>query len=897
MENSGESTSESTEETEFDDYVYEDAPQEEQEESPILVAQRYLNIFHQIHIFSPEKQAEFDQSLLAMSPKTKELMLTIPGGRILLEHVKEIQEKQGKKSDLNELLKKGTDAGQAEPEQDAVQIAPTTATAVMAGGAISVGPDFAKKLADSLAIAFKNNNLVPQNNNINELSSILSRSFSSYANNMQQMTSDLLSKNIQQFNELQTRLQTQFSSQLQQQSQFQTKLLSHLQSQTVQMQTTPGQAVQTATSAASVPMAQQLNAQSNNTNSTTINNVNIDSSAFNGLAQTIRDSSEKNHEDFMRMIEVLNKRVNESNTDEFRQMLTTLNKNFTNKNNDDIKQIVNAITKNFSYEKDHRELPVKAITTAITDALKENNKQQIAAIKAFGETLSQSIIQSQKELSKTFAKSQFVAHQSHHEVEDSVDIEDKTESGQSKFMKAISEKFEKTKNKITQNLSNTDKQNNKKEKEKEKEKNKDKNNRENNQETISQDIITQNRDKTSEKSTLLDSTSKIKQQSTEETNTAQPQAKEKNGAFQQKEEKKPSESAVSDQQQSQQDGNNFSAEDNINEQEILFSKNLQTQPIETEDIDTILKDNLTDEILPLETNDASSDKKETNVFSTAPSTEFEEIDLTALLSSTPSEADNSLKNAFTEQNIATNTDILAKSFNQAIDKPSHKEKMVSQVNSPQPEKSSDVTETGTSDKLSQAFNLGASSKPLSQQESSKQQEPKTKAQTASEPEPKVQVAPRPKPRSHLYDDAMQKIKDAIHSDAKVSLNDLEVNPVSLGGNGAVSLNPSTDDDLLNSFLPTPEKEIQPDNVGWEYFDENGNPVEGEDGDWEYVDENGNPVEGGDGDWEYVDENGNPVEGGDGDWEYVDENRSLSGNDKNSQEEVDTQSLFNAFKNQ
>lgn len=43
----------------------------EDEEDPILVAQRYLNIFHQIHIFNATRKAEFDQSLLAMPEKNQ----------------------------------------------------------------------------------------------------------------------------------------------------------------------------------------------------------------------------------------------------------------------------------------------------------------------------------------------------------------------------------------------------------------------------------------------------------------------------------------------------------------------------------------------------------------------------------------------------------------------------------------------------------------------------------------------------------------------------------------------------------------------------------------------------------------------------------------------------------
>ena len=36
------------------------------EEAPILVAQRYLNIFRQVHIFNKAKRDEFDEELLSL---------------------------------------------------------------------------------------------------------------------------------------------------------------------------------------------------------------------------------------------------------------------------------------------------------------------------------------------------------------------------------------------------------------------------------------------------------------------------------------------------------------------------------------------------------------------------------------------------------------------------------------------------------------------------------------------------------------------------------------------------------------------------------------------------------------------------------------------------------------
>ncbi len=65
------------------------------EEDPILIAQRYLNIFHQIHIFNAKRQQEFDDSLLELNSDIRILLSTLPGGSVLLEHISQIEEKKG----------------------------------------------------------------------------------------------------------------------------------------------------------------------------------------------------------------------------------------------------------------------------------------------------------------------------------------------------------------------------------------------------------------------------------------------------------------------------------------------------------------------------------------------------------------------------------------------------------------------------------------------------------------------------------------------------------------------------------------------------------------------------------------------------------------------------------
>ena len=71
------------------------AGKHQDEENPVLVAQRYLNIYRQIHIFNKKRQNEFDDSLIKMPSDIRVLLSTLPGGSLLLEHISELEEKSG----------------------------------------------------------------------------------------------------------------------------------------------------------------------------------------------------------------------------------------------------------------------------------------------------------------------------------------------------------------------------------------------------------------------------------------------------------------------------------------------------------------------------------------------------------------------------------------------------------------------------------------------------------------------------------------------------------------------------------------------------------------------------------------------------------------------------------
>ena len=132
---------------------------------------------------------------------------------------------------------------------------------------------------------------------------------------------------------------------------------------------------------------------------------------------------------------------------------------------------------------------------------------------------------------------------------------------------------------------------------------------------------------------------------------------------------------------------------------------------------------------------------------------------------------------------------------------------------------------------------------------------------------KEKAEEKPVSKPSPFSAAMQKIKNAITEPADISLDEINVKPISLSG----------DDDLTTSMtdafkVEKKETSLPPafdyklsDDEEWEYVDEDGNPIDPSE--WEYVDENGNPID--PSAWEYVDENGNPVDPGE--WEYVDEN--------------------------
>lgn len=92
------------------------------EEDPVVVAQRFLNIYRQLHIFNPEKKAAFNKMLLELPPQIRGLFGQLPGGAMLQDYVDELAEKQG--------IAKSTTMQSADIADDDVKQAKILATAL-----------------------------------------------------------------------------------------------------------------------------------------------------------------------------------------------------------------------------------------------------------------------------------------------------------------------------------------------------------------------------------------------------------------------------------------------------------------------------------------------------------------------------------------------------------------------------------------------------------------------------------------------------------------------------------------------------------------------------------------------------------------------------------------------
>ena len=65
------------------------------ESDPVVIAQRLLNLYRQLHIFSPEKKQEYNKMLMEQTPEVKKMLGALPGGVVVQQYLAEIEKDAG----------------------------------------------------------------------------------------------------------------------------------------------------------------------------------------------------------------------------------------------------------------------------------------------------------------------------------------------------------------------------------------------------------------------------------------------------------------------------------------------------------------------------------------------------------------------------------------------------------------------------------------------------------------------------------------------------------------------------------------------------------------------------------------------------------------------------------
>ena len=65
------------------------------EDDPVIIAQRFLNIFRQLHIFTDERKQAFNQMILEQPAEIRGMFSSLLGGAVLQQYVDELEEKNG----------------------------------------------------------------------------------------------------------------------------------------------------------------------------------------------------------------------------------------------------------------------------------------------------------------------------------------------------------------------------------------------------------------------------------------------------------------------------------------------------------------------------------------------------------------------------------------------------------------------------------------------------------------------------------------------------------------------------------------------------------------------------------------------------------------------------------
>ncbi len=146
------------------------------DEDPLVIAQRFLNIYRQIHIFSPDKKEAFNEMVLELSPEVRGMFGQIPGGVLLQEYIDDLAEQRGIEkhipSNINIQGQYDADTNQAKilatalaqastqiqnPGMSTPASAPTNVTINPASAKLSMDGDFAKEFATTLGNVLQQN--------------------------------------------------------------------------------------------------------------------------------------------------------------------------------------------------------------------------------------------------------------------------------------------------------------------------------------------------------------------------------------------------------------------------------------------------------------------------------------------------------------------------------------------------------------------------------------------------------------------------------------------------------------------------------------------------------------------------------------------------------------------
>ncbi len=65
------------------------------EDDPIIIAQRFLNIFRQLHIFTDERKQAFNKMILEQPAEVRGMFSSLPGGAVLQQYVDDLEAKNG----------------------------------------------------------------------------------------------------------------------------------------------------------------------------------------------------------------------------------------------------------------------------------------------------------------------------------------------------------------------------------------------------------------------------------------------------------------------------------------------------------------------------------------------------------------------------------------------------------------------------------------------------------------------------------------------------------------------------------------------------------------------------------------------------------------------------------